>query len=116
MASDDKKPNVTNDVASATDGEADVVSVPKVPPRYADESFKLFSKVQVDDPTPEEALRIKKKLIWRIIPFLCVGYHLMYVDKQTVRQQQQKLSFGVARQADAQTTLYSWEVRPFWAF
>ncbi len=61
------------------------IDAPKVPKRYADESFKLFSKVQTTDPTPEEAQRIKKKLIWRIIPFLCVGYHLMYVDKQTVR-------------------------------
>ena len=60
------------------------VDAPKVPPRYADESFKLFSKVQVTEPTPEEALRIKRKLVWRILPFLCVGYHLMYVDKQTV--------------------------------
>ncbi|KAL2429253.1 putative transporter PB10D8.01 [Exophiala dermatitidis] len=105
MASDDKKPNVTNDVASATDGEADVVSVPKVPPRYADESFKLFSKVQVDDPTPEEALRIKKKLIWRIIPFLCVGYHLMYVDKQTLGS---SAILGILKDNHLNANQYNW--------
>lgn len=60
---------------------------PKVPDRFADESFKLFSKVEVSDPTPEEAKRIRNKCLWRILPFLCIGYHLMYVDKQTVRQQ-----------------------------
>ena len=59
--------------------------VPKLSDRSADESYKLFSKVQVADPTPEEARRIRNKLLWRILPFLCVGYHLMYVDKQTVR-------------------------------
>ncbi|KAK0898893.1 hypothetical protein LTR29_018351, partial [Friedmanniomyces endolithicus] len=70
MASEDKKAGVLEDVSSATESDADLAIVPKVPPRYADESFKLFSKVQVEDPTPEEAARIKKKLIWRIIPFL----------------------------------------------
>jgi hypothetical protein len=59
-------------------------NVPKLPDRYADESYKLFSKVQVTDPNPEEARRIRNKLLWRILPFLCIGYHLMYVDKQTV--------------------------------
>lgn len=82
MSEEDRKLGVTEDVSSDTDLGGAVAA--KVPPRYADESFKLFSQVQVEDPTPEESLRIKRKLIWRIIPFLCVGYHLMYVDKQTV--------------------------------
>jgi hypothetical protein len=60
-------------------------TAPKVPDQFADESFKLFSKIQVTDPTPEEARRIRNKCLWRILPFLCIGYHLMYVDKQTVR-------------------------------
>jgi hypothetical protein len=60
-------------------------NVPRLSDRSADESYKLFSKVQVADPTPEEARRIRNKLLWRVLPFLCVGYHLMYVDKQTVR-------------------------------
>lgn len=57
----------------------------KLSDRSADESYKLFSKVQVSDPTPEEARKIRNKCLWRILPFLCIGYHLMYVDKQTVR-------------------------------
>lgn len=61
-------------------------AAPKLPDRYADESYKLFSQVKVQAPTPEEASRIQKKLIRWILPFLCVGYHLMYVDKQTVSE------------------------------
>ncbi len=61
-----------------------LTQAPKLPDRYADESYKLFSKVQETDPTPEEAKRILRKCVWRILPFLCIGYHLMYVDKQTV--------------------------------
>lgn len=60
-------------------------TAPKVPDQFADESFKLFSKIHVTDPTPEEATAIRNKCLWRILPFLCIGYHLMYVDKQTVR-------------------------------
>lgn len=60
------------------------VDTPKLPDRYADESYKLFTQVKVDPPTPEEAQRIRNKCIRWILPFLCVGYHLMYVDKQTV--------------------------------
>lgn len=52
--------------------------------RLADESYKLFSTVHVSDPTAEEGRRIRNKCLWRILPFLCIGYHLMYVDKQTV--------------------------------
>jgi hypothetical protein len=64
--------------------DAEFNNAPKVPAQFADESFKLFSKIDVTDPTPEEAIRIRNKCLWRILPFLCVGYHLMYVDKQTV--------------------------------
>ena len=70
-------------------------SVPKLPDRYADESYKLFSKVHVADPTPGEAVRIRNKLLWRILPFLCIGYHLMYVDKQTVSRPSLVLSIKV---------------------
>lgn len=66
------------------DSDNEISSAPKVPDQFADESFKLFSKIQVTDPTPEEATRIRNKCLWRILPFLCIGYHLMYVDKQTV--------------------------------
>ena len=84
MSNVNQKLRVFEDVTSAT-GSDSSVNVPKVPPRYADESFKLFSKIHVEDQTLGEALRIKRKLVWRIIPFLCVCYHLMYIDKQTVR-------------------------------
>lgn len=70
--------------ARSADDEFDFSNAPKVPDQFADESFKLFSKIQVTDPTPEEAIQIRKKCLWRILPFLCIGYHLMYVDKQTV--------------------------------
>jgi hypothetical protein len=58
--------------------------IPDLSDPFADESYKLFQKLQVTDPTPEEARRIRNKCLWRILPFLCIGYHLMYVDKQTV--------------------------------
>jgi hypothetical protein len=61
-----------------------VPAAPRLPDRYADESYKLFSKVQVSEPTLEESIRIRNKCVRWVLPFLCVGYHLMYVDKQTV--------------------------------
>ena len=66
-----------------------VISVPtveilKVPKQFADESYKLLSQIQVCDPTTEEAERIRNKCIKWILPFICIGYHIMYVDKQTV--------------------------------
>ena len=69
----------------AFDNPSTAIATAKLPERYADESYKLFSKVKVDDPTPEEAKRIRKKCVKWILSFLCIGYHLMYVDKQTVR-------------------------------
>ncbi len=69
---------------SISDDNDITANAPKLPGRYADESYKLFSEVKVTDPTPEEAIRIRNKLLWRIVPFLCIGYHLMFLDKQTV--------------------------------
>jgi len=55
---------------------------PKIPPQYADESYKLFSQLgEVSDPTPEEARAIRNKCVKWILPFICIGYHVMYVDK-----------------------------------
>lgn len=82
MTGDVTKDNANEQVNSSSSDLG--VDAPQLPSRFADESFKLFSKVKVSDPTPEEAREIKKKLVRRILPFLCVGYHLMYVDKQTV--------------------------------
>lgn len=76
------------------DDNAVPANAPKLPDRYADESYKLFSQVKVTDPTPEEAKKIRNKLLWRILPFLCIGYHLMYVDKQTVRLTQETWRSG----------------------
>ena len=57
----------------------------KVPDKYADESFKLFSKLaDVSEPSPEKAKEIRNRCVRRVLPFLCIGYHLMYIDKQTV--------------------------------
>lgn len=69
------------ETTSSEDGSA---AVPKLLDRYADESYKLLSQVKVEPPTPEEAERIRKKCVRWVIPFICLGYHLMYVDKQTV--------------------------------
>ena len=70
------------ETTSSEDGAE--VAVPKLLDRYADESYKLLSQVKVEPPTPEEAERIRKKCVRWVIPFICLGYHLMYVDKQTV--------------------------------
>lgn len=64
------------------DGSA--VAVPKLLNRYTDEIYKLLSQVKVEQPTPEEAERIRNKCVRWVIPFICLGYHLMYVDKQNV--------------------------------
>jgi hypothetical protein len=75
---------VDHQVITSPDVDTSLDTAPKLPSRYADESYKLFSKVQVADPTAEEAKRIRNKCLRRILPFLCIGYHLMYMDKQTV--------------------------------
>jgi hypothetical protein len=78
-------------ISKAPDHETATVDVqtPKLSGRYADESYKLFSKVDVEEASPEEAGRLRNKCIRWILPFLCVGYHLMYVDKQTVSTAEQ---------------------------
>lgn len=53
----------------------------RVPTQLADESYKLFAEIQVSDPTPEEARAIRNKCIKWILPFICVGYHIIYFDK-----------------------------------
>ncbi|KAK5717040.1 hypothetical protein LTR15_008928 [Elasticomyces elasticus] len=78
---------------------------PKLPDRYADESHKLFSKVHVDDPTSKEALRIRNKCVRWILPFLCVGYHLMYVDKQTLGSSS---ILGILKDAHLTADQYNW--------
>ncbi|KAL7941292.1 major facilitator superfamily domain-containing protein [Trichoderma barbatum] len=77
----------------------------KLSDRAADESYKLFSKVQVSDPTPEEARRIRNKCLWRILPFLCIGYHLMYVDKQTLGS---SAILGILEDAKLNSNQYNW--------
>ncbi|KAJ5082727.1 Major facilitator superfamily domain general substrate transporter [Penicillium argentinense] len=77
---------------------------PKVPDQFADESFKLFSKIQVTDPTPKETLEIRNKCLWRILPFLCIGYHLMYVDKQTLGS---SAILGIMKDAHLNSTQYN---------
>lgn len=66
-----------------TSDDGSAAAVPKLLDRYADESYKLLSQVKVEPPTPEEAERIRKKCVRWVIPFICFGYHLIYVDKQT---------------------------------
>lgn len=88
MASDQIKGNFDTAVQSEDDSLPPPPNVPKLSDRYADESYKLFQKLQVTDPTPEEARKIRNKCLRRILPFLCIGYHLMYVDKQTVGTKQ----------------------------
>ncbi|KAM0738351.1 hypothetical protein ACQRIT_006088 [Beauveria bassiana] len=80
-------------------------NVPKLPDRYADESYKLFSEIKVTDPTPEEAIRIRNKLLWRIVPFLCIGYHLMYLDKQTLGS---SAILGILKDAHLNANQYNW--------
>ncbi|KAJ5679564.1 hypothetical protein N7462_007808 [Penicillium macrosclerotiorum] len=86
MVSQSLKPEIAATVQAKEEGPkvTDLDHAPKLRDEFADESFKLFSKIQVADPTPEEARQIRKKCLWRILPFLCIGYHLMYVDKQTL--------------------------------
>ncbi|KAL2848423.1 major facilitator superfamily domain-containing protein [Aspergillus pseudoustus] len=93
----------TADTDSASDGEFN--NAPKVPAQFADESFKLFSKIQVSDPTPEEARAIRNKCLWRILPFLCIGYHLMYVDKQTLGS---SAILGIMGDAHLSSNQYNW--------
>jgi hypothetical protein len=84
-SSDDKQGIAGGDPKIATSASITAVQVPRVPTQFADGSYKLFSEIgQIDDPTLEEARIIRNKCIKWILPFICVGYHVMYVDKQTV--------------------------------
>jgi hypothetical protein len=70
-----------------TSGETATEPIPATlrrPKGYEDESYKLFSKAHISEPSLEEETYIRNKCIRWILPFLCVGYHLMFVDKQTV--------------------------------
>ncbi|EEA24900.1 allantoate permease, putative [Talaromyces marneffei ATCC 18224] len=80
-------------------------NVPKLSDRYADESYKLFQKLQVTDPTPKEARKIRNKCLRRILPFLCIGYHLMYVDKQTLGS---SAILGIMADAHLNSNQYNW--------
>ncbi|OAA72293.1 Major facilitator superfamily domain, general substrate transporter [Cordyceps fumosorosea ARSEF 2679] len=107
--SDKDAPSVAASQARAN-GDSDSVhavpaSAPKLPDRYADESFRLFSEVKVTDPTPEEAVSIRNKLIWRILPFLCIGYHLMFLDKQTLGS---SAILGILKDAHLSANQYNW--------
>ncbi|KAF2703809.1 MFS general substrate transporter [Pleomassaria siparia CBS 279.74] len=95
---------MSSKTAVSTDGR-ETVDTPKLPDRFVDESYKLFSQVSVDDPTPEDALRIRKKLVRWILPFLCVGYHLMYVDKQTLGS---SAILGVMKDGHLNANEYNW--------
>ncbi|OMP83051.1 putative transporter PB10D8.01 [Diplodia seriata] len=77
----------------------------KLTERYADESYKLFSNIKVDDPTPEEARTIRNKCVIWILSFLCIGYHLMYVDKQTLGS---SAILGIMEDANLTSSQYNW--------
>ncbi|KAF2159170.1 hypothetical protein M409DRAFT_71184 [Zasmidium cellare ATCC 36951] len=92
-------------VATTTALPAGESATPKLPEKFADESYKLFSKVQVDDPSPTEAVRLRNKCVRWILPFLCAGYHLMYVDKQTLGN---SAILGIMEDAHLNSTQYNW--------
>ncbi|KAI5362649.1 putative major facilitator superfamily, MFS transporter superfamily [Septoria linicola] len=83
----------------------DETATPKLAEKFVDESYKLFSKVQVDDPSPKEARLIRNKCVRWILPFLCIGYHLMYVDKQTLGNSS---ILGIMEDANLNSTQYNW--------
>ncbi|KUI54723.1 putative transporter PB10D8.01 [Cytospora mali] len=94
----------TFETTTASENES-AVEVPKLLDRYADESYKLLSQVKVDPPTPEEVERIRKKCVRWVIPFICLGYHLMYVDKQTLGSSS---ILGILDDAHLSSSEYNW--------
>uniref|UniRef100_A0A2D3VMV3 Probable permease of the major facilitator superfamily n=1 Tax=Ramularia collo-cygni TaxID=112498 RepID=A0A2D3VMV3_9PEZI len=99
-------------MSSTTKGAATITAVPsteksgpKLASRFADESYKLLSKVDVPEPTPAEAKRLRNKCIKWIFPFLCVGYHLMFLDKQTLGS---SAILGVMKDANLTAKEYNW--------
>lgn len=105
----------TIDETTSSQDEAATPVVPKLSDRYADESYKLLSQIKVDPPTPEEAEQIRKKCVRWVIPFICVGYHLMYVDKQTVSRTDRLVIFTDRHPENANTHICddSWGVLPY---
>ncbi|KAI0888692.1 MFS general substrate transporter [Annulohypoxylon maeteangense] len=95
----------SKNVIGETSSTEIVVETPKLPDKFADESYKLFSQVKVEPPTPEEAARIRKKSVRWILSFLCVGYHLMYVDKQTLGSSS---ILGILEDGNLNTNQYNW--------
>ncbi|KAL1908688.1 hypothetical protein Sste5344_005513 [Sporothrix stenoceras] len=94
--------------------ETSATPVPEVSPssrlakrsdRYADESYRLLSSIKVEPPTPEEAARLRRKAIRWILPIICVGYHLMYVDKQTLGS---SAILGILDDAHLSANQYNW--------
>ncbi|KIH91178.1 allantoate permease [Sporothrix brasiliensis 5110] len=73
--------------------------------RYADESYRLLSSIKVEPPTPDEAARLRRKAIRWILPLICVGYHLMYVDKQTLGS---SAILGILDDAHLSANQYNW--------
>ncbi|KKY23933.1 putative allantoate permease [Phaeomoniella chlamydospora] len=97
----DKKTSSRNTVEPV----AETATAPTLPERYADESYKLFSQVEVSEASPEKARDIRNKCLWRILPFLCIGYHLMYLDKQTLGSSS---ILGIMDDAHLNSNQYNW--------
>ncbi|KAJ5773011.1 Major facilitator superfamily domain general substrate transporter [Penicillium paradoxum] len=105
MGIENQKLSFAVETQANENSDSDLDGAPKLPDQFADESFKLFSKIQVTDPTPEEAKQIRDKCLWRILPFLCIGYHLMYVDKQTLGS---SAILGIMEDAHLDSNQYNW--------
>ncbi|KAJ5506333.1 Major facilitator superfamily domain general substrate transporter [Penicillium expansum] len=105
MAVETHKAGLVAETQANEESDNEFNTAPKLPDQFADESFKLFSKIQVTEPTPEEARQIRKKCLWRILPFLCIGYHLMYVDKQTLGS---SAILGIMKDAHLNSNQYNW--------
>ncbi|CAG9990717.1 unnamed protein product [Clonostachys byssicola] len=86
-------------------GQADGRRGAAVDERFADESYKLFSKINATELSPEEAKKLRNKCLWRVIPFLCLGYHLMYVDKQTLGS---SAILGIMEDNNLSSNEYNW--------
>ncbi|KAK4561268.1 hypothetical protein LTR86_004585 [Recurvomyces mirabilis] len=105
MAKDDAAPS-----AHVHSLETTTVDAPRLSERFADESFKLFSNTKIDDPTPEEARLIRNKCLRRMLPFLCIGYHLMYVPDDAVDKQTLGSSsiLGILKDVHLTSNQYNW--------
>ncbi|CAI7660982.1 unnamed protein product [Penicillium manginii] len=54
-SSSDQGVKATVQAKEKDESQTELNTAPKVPDQFADESFKLFSKIQVEEPTPQEA-------------------------------------------------------------